>query len=58
MAPWQSGCWTCPLCNSTIKHMLDVTVAHLRAPGVLDASVDIAGSAIPKVISRKHRRYR
>ena len=47
--------------NPKFKHhglMLDVTIANPCAPSNLDASVDIAGSALAKTIARKHRHDR
>ena len=38
--------------------LLDVTIANPCAPSNLDASVDVAGSALAKAIARKHGHYR
>lgn len=40
------------------RPMLDVKIANLDGPSALDASVDLASSAFPKVISSKYMRYR
>ena len=47
--------------NPKFKHhglLLDVTIANPCAPSKLDASVDVAGSALAKAIARKHGHYR